>query len=299
MATMKVRDVSLYVEVIGHGDPVLLMHGGPGLDHVSLTPFRELAGRHTVILYDHRCNGRSTGAPVTSMTWDNLTADADALREELGFEQWAVLGHSFGGHVALEYVLRYPERVSRLVLLDTAGDARWSQENAAEVLAGRGFNPRTVAVARRFYRGRIAPKDFVRASMRLVTAYDHRFSLLRLAREMIEGGWRMKMRPEALTFGGQMMQGWRVMDRLGEIRVPTLVIAGRDDFLFPPESQALLAAGIPHAQLRIIERAGHNPQSERPAETLAAVADFLDVAPLPTGTPAPGAAVLPPAMARA
>ena len=110
MATMKVRDVSLYVEVIGHGDPVLLMHGGPGLDHVSLTPFRELADRHTVILYDHRCNGRSTGAPVTSMTWDNLTADADALREELGFEQWAVLGHSFGGHVALEYVLRYPER---------------------------------------------------------------------------------------------------------------------------------------------------------------------------------------------
>jgi proline iminopeptidase len=65
------------------------------------------------------------------------------------------------------------------------------------------------------------------------------------------------------------------MDRLGEIRVPTLVIAGHDDFLFPPESQALLAAGIPNARLRIIERAGHNPQTERPMETLAAVADFL------------------------
>ncbi|HEX6868738.1 MAG TPA: hypothetical protein VF119_08020, partial [Candidatus Limnocylindrales bacterium] len=52
-----------------------------------------------------------------------------------------------------------------------------------------------------------------------------------------------------------------------------------DDFLFPPESQALLAAGIPTARLRIIERAGHNPQSERPDETLAAVADFLAEAP--------------------
>jgi proline iminopeptidase len=76
-----------------------------------------------------------------------------------------------------------------------------------------------------------------------------------------------------------MMRGWSVMDRLGQIRVPTLVIAGHDDFLFPPESQALLAAGIPNARLRIIERAGHNPQAERPIETLAAVADFLAEAP--------------------
>jgi proline iminopeptidase len=296
MPRMKVRDVYLYVEVTGRGDPLLLMHGGPGLDHVSLTPFRELANRHTIVLYDHRCNGRSTGAPVTSMTWDNLTADADALREELGFERWAVLGHSFGGHVALEYALRYPARVSRLVLLDTAGDARWSQENAADVLAGRGFSPTTVAIARRFYSGRIAPRDFVRAAIRLVPAYDHRFSLLRLAREMLEGGWRMKTRPEALSFGGQMMRGWNVMDRLGEIRVPTLVIAGHDDFLFPPESQALLAAGIPNARLRIIERAGHNPQSERPAETLAAVADFLAVASAASAR-APDAAILSPARA--
>jgi proline iminopeptidase len=299
VTTMKIRDVSLLVEVIGHGEPLLLMHGGPGLDHWSLTPFRQLADRHTVVLYDHRCNGRSSGAAATSMTWENLTADADGLRETLGFERWAVLGHSFGGHVALEYALRYPERVSRLVLLDTAGDARWSQENAAEVLAGRGFSPKTVAVARRFYSGRIAPKDFVRAAARLMPAYDHRFSLLRLAREMVEGGWRMKTRPDALIVGGQMMRGWSVMDRLAEIRVPTLVIAGRDDFLFPPESQALLAAGIPNARLQIIERAGHNPQSERPAETLAAVTDFLAVTPGLAATPRPGAAVMPCAAARA
>jgi proline iminopeptidase len=279
MTTMRIRDVSLFVEVVGHGDPLLLMHGGPGLDHVSLTPFRELADRHTVVLYDHRCNGRSTGASVESMTFESLTADADALREELGFERWAVLGHSFGGHVALEYALRYPERVSRLILLDSAGDARWSQEHAAEVLAGRGYGPKTVAVARRFYSGRIAPKDFVGAAIRLMPAYDHRFSLLRLAREMLEGGWRMRTRPEALVFGGRMMRGWSVMARLGEIHAPTLVLAGRDDFLFPPESQALLAAGIPDARLRIIERAGHNPQSERRAETLVAVADFLAAAP--------------------
>lgn len=286
MPKMKIRDTSLYVEVVGHGDPLVLMHGGPGLDHTSLTPFRALRDRHTVVLYDHRCNGRSTGVPVTTMTWENLTADAEALRETLGFKRWAVLGHSFGGHVALEYVLRYPERVSRLVLLDTAGAAWWSQVNAAEILAGRGYSPTTVAVARRFYNGRIAPEHFGRAAFRLMPAYDHRFSLVRLAREMLQGGWRMKTLPEALVFGGRMMQGWSVMDRLGEIGVPTLVMAGRDDFLFPPESQALLAAGIPNARLRIVERAGHNPQGERPAETLAAVADFLAGAPSTAPEPA-------------
>ena len=275
MPNIPIRDVSLFVEVVGRGDPLVLMHGGPGLDHVSLTAFRTLADRYTVVLYDHRCNGRSTGAPVTSMTWENLTADADALRERLGYERWAVLGHSFGGHVALEYALRYPDRVSRLILLDTAGDARWSQENAPLVLADRAYSPKTVAVARRFYSGRIAPKDFFRAAFRLLPAYDHHFSIARTAHGMLAGAWRMKTRPEALMFGGRMMQGWSVMDRLGEIRVPTLVLAGHDDFLFPPESQALLAAGIPDARLRIIERAGHNPQSERTDVTLAAVADFL------------------------
>lgn len=136
-----------------------------------------------------------------------------------------------------------------------------------------------MGVARRFYSGRLAPRDFARAALRLLPAYDHRFSFVRFAREMVEGGWQAQMRPEALIFGGQMMRGWNVMDRLAEIRVPTLVLAGRDDFLFPPESQALLAAGIPDARLRIIERAGHNPQAERHTETLATVRDFLEDTP--------------------
>ena len=55
--------------------------------------FRGLADQCTVVLHDHRCNGRSTGPPAASMTWENLTADADALREYLGFDRWAVLGH--------------------------------------------------------------------------------------------------------------------------------------------------------------------------------------------------------------
>ena len=277
MPTMPIRDVSLFVEVVGHGYPLLLMHGGPGADHWAMAPFRKCADQFTLVFYDHRCNGRSTGAPVESMTWENLTADADALRQRLGFERWAVLGHSFGGHVALEYALRYPDSLSHLILLDSGGDSRWSLENAPKILAGRGFSPKTVRLARRWFNGQVPPGQFLPTLMRLGKAYNPYQSLVDFARMMLlEGAWQSKVRPEALAFVGQhLARGWTVMDRLGEISAPTLVMAGRDDFIFPPEHQAQLAAGIPNARLRIIERAGHNPQDERPAEVFAALREFI------------------------
>jgi pimeloyl-ACP methyl ester carboxylesterase len=272
---MLIRDVPLFVDVVGHGYPLLLMHGGPGADHWSLRPFRDCADQFTLVFYDHRCNGRS-GATVSSMTFENLTADADALRQRLGFERWAVLGHSFGGHVALEYALRYPDSLSHLVLLDTGGDSRCSRENAPRILAERGYAARTVNLVRRFFDGQIAPREMLPALMRFGGAYYHHPSIRLIAGEMIRGGWRTKMRPEALIFAGRhLLKDWSVMDRLGEIKVPTLVMAGRDDFLFPPEHQVALAAGIANAQLRIIERAGHNPHEEQPAEVLRAVREFV------------------------
>jgi proline-specific peptidase len=275
VTTMSIRGVSLFVKVTGHGYPLVLMHGGPGVDHTTMLPFQPLADQFTLVFYDHRCNGLSEGAAVSSMTWENLTADADALRQTLGFEKWAVLGHSFGGMVALEYALRYPQRLSHLVLMDTCGDSRWVQQNAPEILAKRGYSPATVKMARRFFNGQIAPDEMSAAMRRFGGAYYHCLNPLKLAREVLSG-MRMKRRPEALIFGfGQLLKGWTVMDRLGEINVPTLVMAGRDDFQFPPEHQAMLAAGIPGARLEIIERAGHNVLSERPAEVMEAVKGFV------------------------
>ncbi len=270
-----IRDTSLYVEVTGNGDPLLLMHGGPGADHWTLLPFRQLADRFTLIFYDHRCNGRSQGAPVESMTFENLTADADALRQKLGYDRWAVLGHSFGGHVALEYALRYPGSLSHLVLADTGGDSRWSRHNAAKVLARRGYSPKKTELVRRWFNGEIAPDEMLRIFLQIGGAYNHHNGLW-VVREVIHGAWRSKMAPEALIFAGRhLLNGWTVMDRLGEITVPTLIIAGRDDFIFPPEHQRELAAAIPHARLRLIDRAGHNPHAEQPAEVMAAVTHFV------------------------
>lgn len=274
MTSVSVRGVSLFVNVVGQGPPVALMHGGPGVDHHTMHPFLSCSDRHTLVFYDHRCNGRSTGEAAT-MTWENLTADADELRQRLGFDRWAVLGHSFGGMVALEYALRYPSSLSHLVLMDTCADSRWVQEGAPNELARRGFDPETVELARRFFNGQIEPEEMMLGMRKFGRAYYHRPTLLLLAREVM-AGLRMKTRPEALIFGfGQLLRDWNVMSRLGEIEIPTLVLAGRSDFQFPPEHQAALAAGIPNARLTLIDDAGHNAHSERPDDVNQAVMSFL------------------------
>ena len=278
MTKMSIRGISLNVKVMGKGYPLVFMHGGPGLDHTSLLPLKPLLDQFTLVFYDHRCNGRSAGPEVTSMTWENLTADADALRQALGYEKWAVLGHSFGGNVALEYALRYPQSLSHLILMDTGGDIWWANQNAPEILAKRGYSASVVEAARRFYNGQLTPGEFLPTSMKFMSAYYHHFSLLSLVKDFIFAPMP-KMRPEALIFGSsQLLKGWTVMDRLGEIKVPTLVMAGRDDFLYPPEHQVALAGGITNAHLEIIERAGHEAPSEQPAEVVKAIRNFMSTA---------------------
>ena len=112
-----------YVEV-GEGLPCPVMHGGLGGDHSALHPWLDPLGdvMH-LVYYDHRGNGRSGRPPWETITFEQLCADADALREHLGFEKVAVLGVSFGGFIALEYAKHFPERLSHLILLSTSSGA--------------------------------------------------------------------------------------------------------------------------------------------------------------------------------
>ena len=164
--------------------------------------------------------------------------------------------------------------------MDTGGDQWWVNHNAPELLAKRGFSAEAVEAARRFYNGQVTPDEYLPTFMKFMKAYSYHFSLLEqpgiVTLAMKFGlGPPMKLRPEALIFGYQMLKGWTVMDRLGEIQVPTLVTAGRYDFLFPPEHQAILADRIPNARLELIECAGHNPQLEEKDVTVGIIRSFL------------------------
>jgi pimeloyl-ACP methyl ester carboxylesterase len=275
MTKMSIRGINLNVKVIGRGYPLVLMHGGPGADLYTLMSFKPLADQFTLVFYDHRCNGRSTGAEITSLTMENLTADADALRQALGFEKWAVLGHSFGGYVALEYALRYPQNISHLVLVNTGGDNRWAQENAPQFLEEHGFSPEIVALARRFFNGLIEPNEMFPALMKMGKAYTYHLSLWQ-SLHMLILGVQTRLQPQALIYGEtHFLKGWTVMDRLGEIKTPTLVMAGRQDFIYPPDCQEELTAKIPNSRLVPIDQASHNPHDEQPEKAIMAVREFL------------------------
>lgn len=275
MTKMSIRGISLNVRLSGHGDPFVMMHGGPGLDYQSLLPLEPLADQCSLIYYDHRCNGQSEGADISTMTMENLTADADALRQALGYEKWAMLGHSFGGHVALEYALRYPDRLTHLILMNTGGDQWWVNHNSPVLLRKRGFSSSAVKAAERFFNGQFTSNEFLSLFMKFSKAYNYNNSPLDLAKGILSGHMP-KFHPEATIFGySVLLKSWSVMDRLCDIKVPTLVVAGRYDFLFPTEHQVTLADGIPNARLEVIECAGHNPHMEQQDVVVDLIRDFL------------------------
>src|SRR5207248_7381684 len=110
--------VQLFVHEEGAGPPVIVVHGGPGLDSNYLAPdLQPLSQAHRVIYYDQRGSGRSTLS--NRVTADMLVSDLDALRQRLRLSKIALLGHSWGSGLAALYAAAHPESVSRLVLVSS------------------------------------------------------------------------------------------------------------------------------------------------------------------------------------
>ncbi|MDD9995271.1 MAG: alpha/beta fold hydrolase, partial [Dehalococcoidia bacterium] len=116
-----VNGTTLHYELLGDGPPLMLMHGGLGFDHTYFRPWVDpLAEDFTLILYDHRGNGRSERPPdlddVFHSTWAD---DAEALRQHLGFDRMTLLGHSYGGTIAQHYAIRHQQHLAGLILATT------------------------------------------------------------------------------------------------------------------------------------------------------------------------------------
>ena len=97
-----VNDVQLYYKIIGEGEPIVVLHGGPGFDHNHMLPFVELANDYKVIFYDQRATGNSTGnVDVNSITVDNFVEDLEGLRKKLNLGRVTLVGHSWGAMLAM------------------------------------------------------------------------------------------------------------------------------------------------------------------------------------------------------
>src|SRR5205823_691587 len=107
---------------VGQGQPIIVLHGGPDFDHTYLLPDMDrLADTYRLIYYDQRGRGKSArNVQPEDVTIESDVDDLDSVREYFHFEKVAVLGHSWGGVLAMEYAIRHAERVSHLILLNTA-----------------------------------------------------------------------------------------------------------------------------------------------------------------------------------
>lgn len=267
----------LFYEVVGEGDPIVVVHGGPGLDHNYLRPGLDvLASSRALVYYDQRGTGRS-GATLDSASihLDAFVSDIDALRVALGYPRITVLGHSFGALIALAYALRHPDETRALVLLDPVEPgSRWATETARRAAAARtpadsaelaalvaspGYQNRDPATMSQIYR--VAFRGTMRDPARVEEIN------LKLSRSTAQNG------PEVARLLGTSLGKLDWWDRLGELRVPTLVVAGRHEPL-PRAMVAALVDSIPNARLAELD-AGHFPFVEDPAGLASAVAGFL------------------------
>lgn len=271
----RLQGAELFYEVTGNGTPLLLMHGGLGLDHTAFRPWLDpLARRCRLVFYDHRGNGRSSRPEslrgVTHETW---VADADALRRHLGLERLVVFGHSYGGYLALEYALRHPHRVAGLALCCTAGRALSFEGALAR--AGRLGTPHQVERLREFLDHGVADDTAWRDLFAdLLPLYFRAPEPATLDRILATTRFSAAALSHAFT---ECYPSFDLLAELRRIEAPTLVMAGRHDWVLAPEESAVpLHAAIPGASLAVFEESGHYPFIEEQDAFLAILGEWLE-----------------------
>ena len=248
--------VHMRVRAKGHGPALVYLHGpwGPTWDPL----LDDLAESFTVYAPEHP--GTSPGRPDDAYALDgfwDLVLCYDELLSELGLAQASFVGHSFGGMVACEIASACPAYVSRLVLIDPLGLWRddtpipnWMVMHHAD-LVGHVFRDASGEAARRMFP---EPAD---ADARV------------LARVGLQ--WAMGATGKFL---------WPIPDkglkkRIHRIRVPTLLVWGKEDRIVPPVYAEEFARRIAGARVATVDQAGHAPQAEQPDAVARIVRDFL------------------------
>lgn len=230
---------------IGRGSPVMYWHGG-GTWH-GFAWAREWRDRFRVILPYHPGFGES-GDDADLASMDDYVQHYVELFDVLGLEKTALIGASMGGYMAAAFAIAHPERVSKLVLVGPAGIT------SPEFPMGRFAQARPEEQAGMFVANTEIIKPF----------WPDRWNE-RAAREMRSAG---------LTFGPSSVSGAKLLRRIGRLKMPVLVIWGREDRLLLPGLAGLWAKAIPHATVRVIDNAGHLLLDES-AEARNIVADFV------------------------
>ncbi|MDX3727080.1 alpha/beta fold hydrolase [Streptomyces caniscabiei] len=235
----------------GDGVPLVFVHGWTANRHRWDHQVAHFAEKRRVIRLDLRGHGESGGAGVRTI--EALAADVLALLDHLEIERFVLVGHSMGGMISQTITLAHPERVERLVLVNSIGRMTYSR--------GRGL---LMAVSTR-----VPFKLFVAANIQRAFAPGY-------PREEIRSYIRASTatpREVVRTLYGAM-RAFDVLDRLGEVSTPTLLVHGYHDIQLPVAQMLRMAKAYQDAEVRILD-AGHELPVEKPAELTATLDRFL------------------------
>lgn len=267
---------TLYYDVVGKGAPVVLLSGGPGFSPEYLRPIAEkLSGSgHSFILLNQRGTGKSV-IPVydaNALSFKNLVGDLESLRQELKQDKLVILGHSFGGILAMTYAREHPDRVAALVFVDSGGptlramatfntnlEARFSDEEKAKIK--EWSDP-----ARLKEQHKQAVLELTRAKTAAYFADRSKAHLLRdtLNESSFHDGVFWSILPQMMTLD--------LRSGLDKVKAPVLVIHGKQD---PLESGDEVHETFPGSKYVVIENAGHFPWLEQPEAFYKPLGEFL------------------------
>jgi proline iminopeptidase len=281
----KVRGTEIYFDVEGMGlvpdgnrmreQPVaFVIHGGPGGDHSGFKPgMSPLAAKMQLVYFDHRGQGRSARGDVETYTLDENVEDMEALRRHLGLGPIVSIGTSYGGMVAMAHAARYPDSVSHLILIVTAAHAGFNAR-ARQIVAERGSDEQK-RVADQLWAGELDTEEKllhyynVMGPMYSVT-FDPAASKAARARGILA--------PDAINKAfapGGFLQSYDLRPELKNITAPTLICAGRHDWICPPEFSEEIHRLIPGSTLRIFERSSHSIRGDETEALLDVIAGFI------------------------
>ena len=281
----RIRGTEIYFDVEGMGlvpegsrmveRPVaFVIHGGPGGDHTGFKPgLGPLAERMQLVYFDHRGQGRSAKGDPATYTLDENVEDMEALRQHLGLGPIVSIGTSYGGMVAMAHAARYPRSVSHLVLVVTAAHAGFNAR-ARQIVAERGTAEQK-EVAAQLWAGALDTPEKLRRY------YDVMGPLYSRSHDPVAakaGRDRGILSPEALNRAfapGGFLQHYDLRPELARIVAPTLILAGRHDWICPPEFSEEIHRLVPGSDLRIFEESSHSIRADEPRRMIDAIAGFV------------------------
>jgi len=275
----------LFVRDLGSGHPVIVLHGGPDFDHSYLVPELDgLAEQYRLVFYDQRGRGRSwSGEGPGSVTIDSEVEDLDRVRAWTGSETVALLGHSWGGLLAMEYAIRHPERVSHLILMNTAPASHadmlalrreWTSrrgpeqsERMTELASDPAYLAGDIDADAAYYRIHFG------STIRRRDQLDEIVRRLRLGFTP-EGIVAARAIEEALYAQTWSADDYDLIPALRALRIPTLVIRGEDEFI-PIEGVRRIADAITGSRFVEIAGGGHFTYLEQPELVCSTIAAFV------------------------